>query len=208
MIRQSSSDNSLIPAPKRRKYRHFEVKPFPTDCTLTGIFNGLNVEIFDEKSIKTLIQCGYYGNNSLNYRQKPTFSSNENGNIPIVSKNDYQRKLEWKEKFEIPENDQQLISVDDVVLVDPFVLRQSHVLIPEEAMFLKKELNCLEVKDLDDNILSTEDLWTEFCDLKYNFLECYVGYLYLKSKNWVIKSGIKFGGHFCKFSTCFEILNI
>jgi tRNA-splicing endonuclease subunit Sen2 len=187
----------MIPAPKRRKLRNFDVKPFPTDCKLIGTFTGLDVEVFDQNSIKLLSQCGNYGNNAINYRQRQLYSEEK---IPIVSQNDYQRKLRWNEKYlhETSSQEQKLIKVEESIVPDPFPITQSHVLILEEAMFLHKELKCLEIKDMDDNLMTTEDLWKEFCDLKHNFVECYVGYLYLKSKNWVIKSGIKFGGHFSK----------
>jgi len=199
MIRESSNDLSIIPAPKRRKLRNFDVKPFPTDCKLIGIFTGLDVEVFDQETIKLLSQCGNYGNNALNYRQRQLYSEDR---IPIVSQNDYQRKLKWNEKYLDEKRksslEQKMIKVDESTVSDPFPIVQSHVLILEEAMFLHKELKCLEIKDIYDNLMSTEDLWKEFCDLKHNFVECYVGYLYLKNKNWVIKSGIKFGGHFSK----------
>lgn len=186
MIRESNNDLSLIPAPKRRRHKNFNVKPFPIDCKLIATFTGLDVEIFDKNSIKLLNQCGNYGNNALNYRHQQVKSDEK------VLQNDYQRKLKWKEKY--------LDGNEEFTATDPFPISQSHVLILEEAMFLHKELNCLEIKDLDENLMTTEDLWKEFCDLKHNFVECYVGYLYLKSKNWVIKSGIKFGGHFRKLS--------
>ena len=197
MIRESSNDSSLIPAPKRRRHKNFDVKPFPIDCKLTATFTGLDVEIFEKESIKILSQCGNYGNNALNYRHRQLFDEER---IPIVSQNDYQRKLRWKETYldEKSSPNEKLIKVEEQVVPDPFPISQSHVLILEEAMFLHKELKCLEIKDIDDNLMTTENLWKEFCDIKHNFVECYVGYLYLKSKNWVIKSGIKFGGHFSK----------
>ncbi|CAG9797102.1 unnamed protein product [Chironomus riparius] len=198
MIRKSSNDSGLIPAPKRRRHKNFDVKPFPTDCKLIATFTGLDVEIFDPKSIKILGQCGNYGNNALNYRHRQLFDEEK---IPIVSQNDYQRKLRWKKKYLDDKSSpiEKLIKVEEVTVQDPFPISQSHVLIIEEAMFLQKELNCLEIMDIGGNLMTTEDLWNEFCDLKHNFVECYVGYLYLKSKNWVIKSGIKFGGHFMTY---------
>lgn len=186
MIRESHNDLSLFLAPKRRRLKNFNVKPFPTDCKLIGTFTGLDVEIFDKNSIKLINECGNYGNNALNYRHQQIKSDGK------VSQNDYQRKLKWKEKY-LGRNEDNVITASD-----PFPISQSHVLILEEAMFLHKKLNCLEIRDLDENLMTTENLWKDFCDLKHNFVECYVGYLYLKSKNWVIKSGIKFGGHFCK----------
>lgn len=201
MIQGTSNDLNTLPAPKRRGRKNFDVKPFPTGAKLVGIFTGLDVEVFE--NIDTLINCGCYGNNSLNYRQRYTADEK----IPIVTQTAYKRKQEWKEKYQATNDESsRKILVDEDVLADPFPLTQSYVLILEEAMFLHKELVCLEIKDLDGHLMSTEELWQGFCDIKHNFVACYVSYLYLKSKNWVIKSGIKFGGHFRELQ-CLRIMN-
>lgn len=73
----------------------------------------------------------------------------------------------------------------------------SLVLFPEEAFFLHQFFN-LQVQDLDNQPMHTELLWSSLCKLKETFVECYVSYLYLKSKNWVIKPGLKFAGDYRK----------
>lgn len=73
----------------------------------------------------------------------------------------------------------------------------SLVLFPEEAFFLHQYFN-LQVQDLQCQLMSSERLWSSLCDLKETFVECYIAYLYLKSKNWVIKPGIKFGSDYCE----------
>lgn len=190
----------MIPKAKRKRYQNYEVEPLPKNCKLIGFFNGLDIEIYDKSSIKILNDCGSYGTSSL---PRQAISFFETAPFEKVSKAQYMRKLEWKEKFgNNSKKDEQTgtIIVNDEIKDDPFPIQRSQLLFIEEAMFLHKELKCLDVKDLDDNFLTTEDLWNIFCKVKENFIESYVAYLYLKSKNWVIKSGIKFGGQFSKFS--------
>lgn len=69
----------------------------------------------------------------------------------------------------------------------------------EESAFLAYFLGILCIHDIQSNKLQ----YREFLDAANNvnpiFLECFSSYLYLKSKGWIIKSGLKFGGHFCKY---------
>lgn len=69
----------------------------------------------------------------------------------------------------------------------------------EEAFFLHHTLKCLRIMDLDDRELQTEDILKKFCSVKPDFIIKYVAYVFLRSKNWIVKSGLKFGGDFCKF---------
>lgn len=74
----------------------------------------------------------------------------------------------------------------------------SIVLFPEEAFFLHQFFD-LQVHDLRKQLMTTEMLWSSLCSLKEKFVECYVAYLYLRSKNWVVRSGIKVGSDYCEF---------
>lgn len=67
----------------------------------------------------------------------------------------------------------------------------------EEAFFLQYALGCLQVIDMSGplTILKT---WQKFCEAKSDFIESYIVYHYFRSKGWVVKSGHKFGGDFCK----------
>ncbi|XP_067622713.1 tRNA-splicing endonuclease subunit Sen2 [Eurosta solidaginis] len=66
----------------------------------------------------------------------------------------------------------------------------------EESGFLAYFLGVLSICDFEDQ----EIQWTEFAhaakSLYPNYLENLAAYMYLKSKGWIIKSGIKFGGNF------------
>lgn len=186
----------MNPVRKRRRLPQVSVKPFPTSNEIAkGIFTGLEVEIFDSNSIQ-ICEPGCYGFNS---KPRQTIAYYDKQPIVKVSLVEYQRKLEWKQKFGAEEASGKLLSVDEEILPDPFEIPKSLILFPEEALFLLHQVKCLEVKDLDDNILTPLELWKKFTIAKFDFVESYVAYLYLKSKNWVIKVGTKFAGNFCKF---------
>lgn len=186
----------MNPVKKRRRLPEYGVKPFSFDEKVEGVFTGLDVEIFDKNSMKILTESGCYGFNS---KPRQTIAFYDKQPIVKISQEEYQRKLEWKEKFGAEESGK-MISVDDQLHPDPFDIPKSLILLPEEAFFLIHEIKCLEVKDLDDKVVTSDQLWNFYNEAKYDFVDCYVAYLYLKSKNWVIKAGTKFGGNFCKFN--------
>lgn len=176
----------MLPIQKKGRAKFIDVKPFPSDIFAIGYFTGIDIEIFDKSSIKTIYESGCYG---LNPRPRQALMHNKK--LKTVTEAELKRREEWREMFSD--------AVDSEALPVPFSISQSLVLFPEEAFFLQHTINCLEVRDLDDRPFSTAEMWSKFCNLKESFVECFVAYLYLKSKNWVIKSGMKFGGDFCKF---------
>ncbi|XP_055595921.1 uncharacterized protein LOC129746337 [Uranotaenia lowii] len=66
----------------------------------------------------------------------------------------------------------------------------------EEAYFLLHELRCLEVQALDESVLDEFQLLEKFTKVKRFFIAHYVAFMYFRAKNWIVKSGIKFGGDF------------
>ncbi|SPP82289.1 tRNA-splicing endonuclease subunit Sen2 [Drosophila guanche] len=66
----------------------------------------------------------------------------------------------------------------------------------EESCFLAFYLKVLDIQNLSGTSLGWEEFLKAAKDLNDRFVENLACYLYLKSKNWVIKSGIKFGGDF------------
>ncbi|KAH8413193.1 hypothetical protein KR009_008689 [Drosophila setifemur] len=66
----------------------------------------------------------------------------------------------------------------------------------EESCFLAYYLEVLEIENVSGIVMD----WMEFLktarELNERFVENLACYLYLKSKTWVVKSGIKFGGDF------------
>lgn len=184
----------MNPVKKRRKLPQLTVKPFPIDDKVHGIFTGMDVEVFDPQSMKILTECGCYGFNS---KPRQIIAYTDKQPVVKVSLNEYQRKLEWKEKFGAEESEKMLtVDTEDEIHQDPFDLSKSLILFPEEALFLLHQIKCLVLKDVDGNEVTVEQLWKFYTEVKFDFVECYVAYLYLKSKNWVIKVGTKFGGNF------------
>lgn len=183
---------------RKGRARCFTVKPFPTDIAVVAYFTGLDVEVFDERSIKSLYESGCYG---LNPKPRQVMSFNQQQKMKCMTEVEYNRRLEWREKFGNSQDEEsaEKVLVGDKALPDPFCLPHSLVLFLEEAFFLHHTIKCLEIRDLDDRPMATEELWGNLCKLKETFVETFVAFLYLKSKNWVLKSGIKFGGDFREF---------
>lgn len=86
------------------------------------------------------------------------------------------------------------------LVVDPFPIEETLALLPEEAFFLHYSLQCLRVMDFDQtHELTTHEMLEKFCNNDPKFIQKFVVLHYYRSKNWVVKSGIKFGGEFCKY---------
>ncbi|KAH8246337.1 hypothetical protein KR038_000990, partial [Drosophila bunnanda] len=66
----------------------------------------------------------------------------------------------------------------------------------EESCFLAFYLEVLGIENLSGCAMDFQAFLTAAKQLNERFVENLACYLYLKSKNWVIKSGIKFGGDF------------
>ncbi|XP_017086641.2 tRNA-splicing endonuclease subunit Sen2-1 [Drosophila eugracilis] len=66
----------------------------------------------------------------------------------------------------------------------------------EESCFLAYYLKILEISNPAGSLMDFQMFLKEAKQMNDRFLENLACYLYLKSKNWVIKSGIKFGGDF------------
>ncbi|XP_023161141.2 tRNA-splicing endonuclease subunit Sen2-1 [Drosophila hydei] len=66
----------------------------------------------------------------------------------------------------------------------------------EEACVLAYYLDILEIKDTLDKDITWQEYVKAALEYDKEFISKLAAYLYLKSKNWIIKSGIKFGGDF------------
>lgn len=82
--------------------------------------------------------------------------------------------------------------------VNKIKLVEKLMLTPEEAFFLLYGLGCLQIISLQNNILNIEACWNLFTASDKNFTTKYVVYHYFRSKGYVVKPGIKFGGDYCK----------
>ncbi|XP_024892334.1 tRNA-splicing endonuclease subunit Sen2 [Temnothorax curvispinosus] len=77
-----------------------------------------------------------------------------------------------------------------------FPVREALHLTFEETFFLLFGLGCLQVIHFDGSLLDINRAWLYFCKEKPDFLQKYVVYHYYRSKGWVVKPGIKYGGEF------------
>lgn len=75
-------------------------------------------------------------------------------------------------------------------------IKEKLILSLEESFFLTYGLGCLQVVNTDNNLLSIEECWTLFKSVDKKFIHRYVVYHYFRSKGYVVKPGIKFGGDF------------
>jgi len=66
----------------------------------------------------------------------------------------------------------------------------------EETFFLLFGLGCLQIIHFDGSLLDINSAWLYFCKEKSDFLQKYVVYHYYRSKGWVVKPGLKYGGDF------------
>ncbi|XP_015599327.1 tRNA-splicing endonuclease subunit Sen2 [Cephus cinctus] len=77
-----------------------------------------------------------------------------------------------------------------------FPVRETLHLTFQETFFLMFGLGCLQVIDFEGNFLSIKNAWNYFCKEQTDFVQKYVVYHYFRSKGWVVKSGLKYGGDF------------
>ncbi|XP_055296060.1 tRNA-splicing endonuclease subunit Sen2 [Sitodiplosis mosellana] len=83
------------------------------------------------------------------------------------------------------------------LVVDPFPIEDTLALFPEEAFFLHFSLRCLNILDFDQtHTFTTEEAVEKFCNMNPKFIERYIVYHFYRSKSWVVRSGLKFGGDF------------
>ncbi|XP_028168672.1 tRNA-splicing endonuclease subunit SEN2 [Ostrinia furnacalis] len=70
------------------------------------------------------------------------------------------------------------------------------MLTPCEAFFLSYGLGCLQILNSDGKVLSTDQCWQLFLNIDFMFIPKYVVYHYFRSKGYIVKPGIKFGGDY------------
>lgn len=75
-------------------------------------------------------------------------------------------------------------------------LQEKLMLSLQEAFFLSYGLGCLQVIGSGDKMLTIEECWNLFTKMDKKFVPKYVVYHYFRSKGYIVKSGIKFGGDY------------
>ncbi|XP_035796113.1 tRNA-splicing endonuclease subunit Sen2-like [Anopheles albimanus] len=143
------------------------------DGQIEGLFTGFSVEVVDPDSIRNLCLNGGFGQ-GLFSRSFPACITNS-------SETNRRRKRPV---------------ASSPPTIHPAGSQEPLSLFLEEAFFLMHKLNILRIKTISEKELSVSEAFTKFRNIKKDFVACYCAYLYLKSKNWVVKCGLKFGGDF------------
>ncbi|XP_076160411.1 tRNA splicing endonuclease subunit 2 isoform X2 [Ptiloglossa arizonensis] len=94
------------------------------------------------------------------------------------------------------ENENYLKEIKPKIECGSFPVQETLHLTFEETFFLLYGLGCLNVIDFDGNLLDIDSAWHLFCKADKNFVQKYVVYHYFRSKGWVVKPGLKYGGDF------------
>lgn len=112
-------------------------------------------------------------------------------------------KLKQSKAILLPDSDSEeelqdyLTNLTAVYCADYNLIEEKLCLSLEDAFFLSQSLNCLNIFE-NDRLLEGIELWNVFCETDCNFIQNYAVYHYYRSKNWVVKPGIKFGGDYRK----------
>ncbi|XP_026475285.1 tRNA-splicing endonuclease subunit Sen2 [Ctenocephalides felis] len=199
------------------------VHPFTNEVTLSetfiGVFNGFGVTIKNVNAVDNLYNNGFFGKGSLS-RSLP-LEINKNKNVPKILK---QRQYISREtllsntnisfgdrnldKFIVlPDSDNEDIETDIEVLKSTYSdlpsyikqtesYRESYFLSLEEAFFLTFGVGCLKIQNELGELLTTEQIWKLFLNTQPDFVHKYIVYHYFRSKEWVVKSGLKYGSDF------------
>lgn len=208
----------LIKTPRAKKNRMKKGLPLPlfkdsndVPIKFMGIFNGLCVIVDKVEEMEKIYYNGFFGKGNLS-RGFTRFRKNSE-KPDVIRKRQYERRKEWAKKYVekgkvskiivVPDSDSD--EEDDVYFTnlkvdyqtDCNLVKETLNLNLEEALFLCNSLECLNVYN-GEKLMSGGELWEMFCKMDRYFVQNYATYFYFRSKNWVVKSGIKFGGDFCK----------
>lgn len=190
----------LEPKPKKSS-RFKKHTPFAIKVPIEGRFNGFSVVISDPEDMYKLNQLGSYGKANLSRSFRPAKKETE-----IIRKRQFTRRkqLELPNKvvgkvLVVPdsdsENENYFTNLRPEYQIDNGAVQERLHLMLEEAFYLQNVKKCLL-------IASETDTWKLYCETDPHFVQNYIVYSYFRSKNWVVKPGLKFGGDFRKRLHC------
>ncbi|XP_056643625.1 tRNA-splicing endonuclease subunit Sen2 [Diorhabda sublineata] len=171
-------------------------------CKIKGTFNGISVSVDHLENMKNIVAMGYYGKGIFS-RNYPLFSVDK---VSILRNRQYERRVKLSNKKAV--HPQKIISVPDSddeydsyftnlkpnYQIDRSGINEIVCLSLEEAFFLSN-LDILEIYK-ESSLINLDELWKAFAECDPHFTINYAVYTYFKTKNWVVKPGIKFGGDF------------
>ncbi|XP_068618122.1 uncharacterized protein Tsen2 [Battus philenor] len=94
------------------------------------------------------------------------------------------------------EGDDYFANMKPKCCVNKIKLPEKLMLTTQESFFLLYGLGCLQILNSDNKVLSISQCWSLFTNRDKHFLEKYIVYHYFRSKGYIVKPGIKFGGDF------------
>lgn len=222
IFRNEGKMNISFSLPKAKKYctGHVQVSPFPLteisdECDrrqFVGIFTGMSVEVFNVDDIRELYEKGFYGSGAKTKVQSKILAPNTLKNSLFATNSQYMAKKELERKLGNQNPNEVTLKVladgfgqhstgelTFVTETDPFPFEESLILSLEEAFFLHNSLRCLKIVNFEQTSeTTTEEFLNTCCALKKNFILYFTAYHYYRSKGWIVKDGLKFGGDFCK----------
>ncbi|XP_072945132.1 uncharacterized protein Tsen2 [Epargyreus clarus] len=136
-----------------------------------------------KKDVIDLVSSDESNSDSDDMSERTMTSLNNKDNIVVVVPNSES------------EDDNYFANLKPKCCLNKTKLEEKLMLTAQEAFFLMYGLGCLQVVN-GDHALSIEDSWKLFSDNDRNFVEKYVVYHYFRSKGYIMKPGIKFGGDY------------
>lgn len=206
-------------ARKKKYYKENTNLPLPIirssaelNKVFNATFNGFSVVVEDGDQALELYINGFFGKGNLS-RSYPNFFKKDKK--PIIRKRQQINREIWAKKLSntlpksvivIPdsdsEDDEYFKNLQPTYELDKSNLKEHLSLTLEEAFFLLDGVKCLRVTH-SGRELTSQDAWMLFKSVDKYFTLNYVVYYYYRSKNWVIKSGLKFGGDYCMYHIAF-----
>ncbi|EFN88436.1 tRNA-splicing endonuclease subunit Sen2 [Harpegnathos saltator] len=150
-------------------------------CVITNITHDNQDCPEEEKDVEELCNLDYYDFKGTDDRA--TDDKNLHGTVLVLPDSD-------------SETENYLQNIKPKIENDGFPVREALHLTFEETFFLMFGLGCLQVVHFDGSLIDINNAWLYFCKEKTDFLQKYVVYHYYRSKGWIVKSGIKYGGDF------------
>ncbi|XP_034249901.1 tRNA-splicing endonuclease subunit Sen2 isoform X2 [Thrips palmi] len=190
--------------------------------SFTGRFNHDCVEVTEAEDISTLYNMGFFGKGSLS-RGCPR--PGRRVQFPeTIRERQWLRRREWSSlqnlgssntllKHEDPTLAQQaevIVIADADTEGEDFIsnlrprLEKDHDSLPEvlnllleESLFLSYGLGCLYISDIyGQKNYSIVEFWNICLESDVKFLQRYIAYHHFRSKGWIVKCGLKFGGDY------------
>ena len=97
------------------------------------------------------------------------------------------------------DTDKYLTNIKSKIEKEGFPVNETLHLTFEETFFLMYGLGCLQLMQYDGSIFTIKNAWNHFQQQDKYFIQKYVVYHYFRSKGWVVKQGLKYGGDFREF---------